>query len=130
MAIMTPRQKHNEEPPEVVIAAMKAADICIMPTTYAISHTQAAQAALKAGAKLMIHREITEDTFTNGAITADYEEVHALTERIAARYEKGTEVRMTTAAGTDIVMTKKRAAGAPTRRTPPRRYESGRSADR
>jgi 2,5-dihydroxypyridine 5,6-dioxygenase len=34
MAIMTPRQKHNEEPSEVIIAAMKAADICIMPTTY------------------------------------------------------------------------------------------------
>jgi 2,5-dihydroxypyridine 5,6-dioxygenase len=33
MAIMTPRQKHNEEPPEVIIAAMKAADICIVPTT-------------------------------------------------------------------------------------------------
>jgi len=107
MSIMTPRQKHNEEPPDVVVAAMKAADIVIAPTTYAISHTQATQAALKAGARFMIHREITEDTFTNGAITADYEEVHALTNRIAERFDKGTEVCLTTALGTDLRMTKK-----------------------
>lgn len=55
----------------------------------------------------MIHREIDEDTFTSGAITADYEAVQALTDRIADIYEQGTEIRMTTAAGTNLQMTKK-----------------------
>ena len=106
ICIMTPRQKHNEEPPEVVAAAMKAAQVLIMPTTYAISHSEATRAALKAGARIMIHREVTEDTFTNGAITADYEEVHALTNRVADRLETASEIRMTTSLGSDIRMSK------------------------
>ncbi|MFC1917106.1 aminopeptidase [Chloroflexota bacterium] len=107
ICIMTPRQKHNEEPPSVVAAAMKAAQVLIMPTTYAISHTEATQAALKSGARIMILREITEETFTNGAITADYEEVHLLTNRVADRLEPVSEVHMTTALGSNIRMSKK-----------------------
>ena len=71
VCIMTPRQMHGNEPPEVVAAAMKAAQVLIMPTTYAISHTQATRAALQAGARIVILREINEDTFTNGSITAN-----------------------------------------------------------
>ncbi|MFC1917107.1 aminopeptidase [Chloroflexota bacterium] len=110
ICIMTPRQMHGNEPPPVVAAAMKAAQVLIMPTTYAISHSEATQEALKAGARIMILREITEDTFTSGGITADYEEVHTLTDRVAVRFEKASEIHMTTASGSDIRMSK---AGQP-----------------
>src|SRR4030042_1862434 len=102
VCIMTPRQMHNEEPPKVIAAAMKAAQVLIMPTTYAITHTETTRAVLQAGARIMVLREITEDTFTNGAMTANYEEVYALTNRLADRFEAASERHMTTALGSHI----------------------------
>jgi leucyl aminopeptidase (aminopeptidase T) len=107
MLIMNPRQKHSEEPPPVLAAAMKSADVLIMPTTYALSHCQATRAALAAGTRIMGLREVTEDTFLNGAITADYEEIYTFTNRLADAMVPGSTVRMTTALGSDITMSKK-----------------------
>ena len=106
VCIMTPRQMHGNEPPEVLAAAMKAAQVLIMPTTYAISHTEATRAAIQAGARIVILREITEDTFTNGAMTANYEEVYALTNKVADRLDAASEIHMTTSLGSDIRMSK------------------------
>ncbi len=106
VCIMTPRQMHGNEPPKVVAAAMKAAQVLIMPTTYAISHTQATRAAIQAGVRIVILREISEDTFTNGSITANYEEVYALTNKVAERLDKASEIHMTTSLGSNIRMSK------------------------
>jgi len=113
VCIMTPRQMHGNEPPKVLSAAMKAAEVLIMPTTYAISHTEATRAALQAGARMVILREINEDTFTNGAITANYEEVYALTNQVVDRLDKASDVHLTTSLGTDICLSiaRRRATG-------------------
>src|SRR4030042_1607870 len=58
VCVMTPRQKHNDEPPKVVAAAMQGAQVLLMPTTYAISHTTATRAAIQAGARVTIPRRI------------------------------------------------------------------------
>jgi len=107
LLVMNPRKKHSEEPPPVLAAAMKSADVLIMPTTYALSHCQATKAALAAGTRMMGLREVTEDTFLNGAITADYAEIETFTNRLADAMVPGSIVRMTTALGTDITMSKK-----------------------
>ncbi|MGH7773996.1 MAG: aminopeptidase, partial [Candidatus Binatia bacterium] len=56
MVTMTPRRAHGNEPPRVVAAAMKAADVVIQPVTYAITHTDATQDALRAGARVLVLR--------------------------------------------------------------------------
>ncbi|MDP2954121.1 MAG: aminopeptidase, partial [Chloroflexota bacterium] len=83
VCIMAPRKMHGNELPPVVAAAMKAAQCIIAPTTYAPTHTDATKEALKAGARIFILREITEETFTEGAATADYEEIYQVTSALA-----------------------------------------------
>jgi len=107
LLVMNTRTKHNDEPPAIIAAAMKSADVLIMPITYAISHSEATRAAMKAGVRLMTLREITEDTFIHGAVTADYEEIYTYTKRLADAMVPGSVVRMTTSLGTDITMSKK-----------------------
>ena len=104
ICIMTPRQIHGEEIPPVLAGAMKAANVIFAPTSYALTHTRGRLAATKAGARTLIIREVTEDTFTNGAVTADYEEIYAVTNALVKRFDKGSEIRMTSPLGSDITM--------------------------
>ncbi len=104
VCIMTPRQIHGEEIPPVLAGAMKAAQVVIAPTTYALTHTRGRLGASMAGARILIIREVTEDTFTSGAITADYEEIYAVTKRLVGRFNAASEIRMVTALGSDVRM--------------------------
>ena len=104
ICIMTPRQMHGNEPPPVMAAAMKAAQVLIMPTTYSMSHTDARLAAKAAGARIVILREINEDTYVNGAITADYRAVLAESKAVSELLTNASKIRMTSPAGTDITM--------------------------
>lgn len=102
LCLMRPRQIHGNEPPEAIAAAMKTADILIMPTTYALGHTKARLDASAAGAKVLIMRSVTEDSFLNGAINVDYEDLMEVTNKAAAVLQKGKNVHMTSPQGTDI----------------------------
>ncbi|MFC1904820.1 aminopeptidase [Chloroflexota bacterium] len=104
ICIMTPRQAHGNEPPPMMAAAMKTANVIIAPTTYSMSHTDARLAAKEAGARMVILREITEDTFVNGAMTADYRQVFKESSVVAELLTKASKIRMTSSAGTDITM--------------------------
>ena len=104
VCIMTPRQIHGEEIPPVLAGAMKAAHVVIAPTSYALTHTRGRLAASMAGARILIIREVTEDTFTNGAVTADYEEIYAVTNRLVKRFDAASEIKMVTALGSDVRM--------------------------
>ncbi|MFQ5859804.1 MAG: aminopeptidase, partial [Anaerolineae bacterium] len=102
--VMTPRQMHGNEPPRVVAAAMKAADVVIAPTTYALTHTDARIEATRAGVRIVVLREITEDTFLHGAMTADYEAIDAISRSLAETLTEGNHVRVHTSKGTDLSM--------------------------
>lgn len=79
LMVMEPRKISGEEPPEAVAKAMKNFDVIICPTSTSITHTNAKINAIKAGARLASMPGITEEMFEEGAITADYNEVEALT---------------------------------------------------
>ena len=49
LAVMSERESHAGEPPDVVAAAMAAADVVLAPTIQSISHTAARNAASEAG---------------------------------------------------------------------------------
>ncbi|KKM10682.1 hypothetical protein SY88_12650 [Clostridiales bacterium PH28_bin88] len=104
MVIMTPRETHGNEPPEVAAAAMLAADVILAPTTFAITHTEATKAAMKNGARVLILRGITEDIMIHGAITADYAQVKKITEILAQKMSDASTARVTSPSGTDITM--------------------------
>ena len=75
---MTAREVSGQEPPAVVAAAMKAADVVICPMKTSITHTRAKIEAAKAGARIATMPEM----FAKGAMTADYSRVMALTEQV------------------------------------------------
>ena len=104
IATMITRETHGVEPPEVIAAAMKAADAVIQPTTYALSHTDAVRNALKSGTRFCNFREINEDMMVKGAVTADYNQIRKTSEKLGELMDVADTVRVTTPAGTDISM--------------------------
>ena len=91
---MTPRQVSGEEPPAAVAAAMKAADVVIAPMATSITHTRAKIEAAKAGARVATMPNITEDMFSQGAMTADYDQVMDLTLRVTELLTKAATARI------------------------------------
>ena len=91
---MTPRQVSGEEPPAAVAAAMKAADVVIAPMATSITHTRAKIEAAKAGARVATMPNITEDMFSQGAMTADYDQVMDLTLRVTELLTKASTARI------------------------------------
>jgi leucyl aminopeptidase (aminopeptidase T) len=101
---MTPRRTHGNEPPRIVAEAMKVADVVIQPVTFAITHTDATRAALRAGARVLVLRGVTEEILTEGAMVADYEEVARITMAVAHELTAANVAHVWTDAGTDLVM--------------------------
>ena len=101
LTIMTPREMHGNDPPKVVASAMLGADVILAPTTYAITHTKARLEASKQGARTVILRSITEDSMIHGAMLADYNEVSATSNKLAARLGQAKRIRLVTDLGTD-----------------------------
>lgn len=104
LVIMDPRQAHGNEPSRVVAAAMKAADVVLQPVTYAMTHTDATQEALRAGARVLVLRGVTEEIMTHGAMLADYDEIDRTTRELARQLTAADTVRVRTPAGTDLRM--------------------------
>lgn len=104
LVVMEPRRAHGNEPPRVVAAAMKAADVVIQPVTYAMTHTDATQEALRAGARVLVLRGVTEEIMTGGAMLADYDRVDRITREVARLMSEARTARVRTALGTDLTM--------------------------
>ena len=79
---MKEREVSGQEPPKAIAAAMKAADVVIVPTAQSLTHTNARIEAAKAGARVATMPGITKEMFSRGAMTADYNEVEKLTAKV------------------------------------------------
>jgi leucyl aminopeptidase (aminopeptidase T) len=94
MIIMPATGRSGAEPTAIVANAMKNADIVVCPTKFSLTHTSARKAACEEGARIATMPEITEEMFSHGAITADYREVAALSDRLTAVLTAGEMVRI------------------------------------
>jgi leucyl aminopeptidase (aminopeptidase T) len=102
MALMPLTGEHGNEPPARIAAAMKVADVVFAPTTHAITHTKARLEAFEAGARIAILRGVDEDMMTKGAMTVDFRELRARTEKVARILSKADEISVTSPAGTEV----------------------------
>ncbi|WP_044640617.1 aminopeptidase [Risungbinella massiliensis] len=89
------RAKSGEEPPRAVSEAMKQVDVAVCITTESLTHTKARKEAAALGVRVATMPGITEDLFSQGAITADYGEVKDLTEKVTKLLRDGKKVRIT-----------------------------------
>ncbi|WP_340024542.1 aminopeptidase [Paenibacillus sp. FSL K6-1096] len=94
LLVMQPRSKSGEEPPAPVAEAMAKANVAVCITTHSMTHTAARKQAAAAGTRVATMPGITDDMFSHGAITADYAQVKALTEQVAALLSAGRRVRV------------------------------------
>lgn len=94
LMVMKPRKVSGEEPPEVVAESMKKFDVIVCPTSTSLTHTNAKINAVNAGARLASMPGITEEMFEEGAITADYNEVEALTLKFTDLLTKAKTARI------------------------------------
>ena len=82
LMVMKEREVSGQEPPKAIAAAMKAADVVIVPTAQSLTHTNARIEAAKAGTRVATMPGITKEMFSRGAMTADYNEVEKLTAKV------------------------------------------------
>ncbi|QWU16513.1 Leucyl aminopeptidase (aminopeptidase T) [Paenibacillus sophorae] len=94
LMVMSERTKSGEEPPKAVASAMEATDAVVCITEYSLTHTAARKRAAAAGARVATMPGVTEDMFLNGAITADYLKVKALTDTLTAKLSESRSVRI------------------------------------
>ncbi len=104
VVVMTPREMGGVEPPRVVAGAMREADAIVNQATYSLTHTNAEREALAHGARVCNLRGVDEDMMVSGGILADYNQVKALSEKVAALLEKASTARLVTQEGTDLTM--------------------------
>lgn len=95
--------RDGEEPPREVAEAILGADVVFAPTSRSFSQTQARIAATRRGVRIATLPTITEEIFAR-AVAVDYAELRRRGEWLAARLTAASTARVTSPAGTDIVL--------------------------
>jgi leucyl aminopeptidase (aminopeptidase T) len=95
--------RDGEEPPADVADLMGEADVVLAPTTFSLSHTRARVRATSRGVRIATMPGITDAVFAR-AMPVDYGELRQAGERIAAELGGASRCRVTSVAGTDIVL--------------------------
>jgi leucyl aminopeptidase (aminopeptidase T) len=98
---MAERASHGNEPPDAVGAAMLACDVVVAPTSKSVSHTDARHEATSKGVRIATMPDVTEKLLIR-TMSADYSEIKTRSEKVAELLTKGSEVRVTSEAGTDV----------------------------
>lgn len=94
LMVMNERELSGQEPPKAVAAAMKSADVVIAPTAQSLTHTNARIEAAKAGTRVATMPGITEEMFSQGAMTADYSKVEKLTAVVTEMLSKASVAKI------------------------------------
>ena len=94
LMVMKEREVSGQEPPKAIAAAMKTADVVIVPTAQSLTHTNARIEAAKAGTRVATMPGITKEMFSRGAMTADYNEVEKLTAKVTEMLTRASRARI------------------------------------
>lgn len=103
LALIAPRETHGNDPTAAASEAMQSADLCVMATSTAITHSEAGAAAQEAGVKCIAMDEMTPDILRSGAAGADYDAMQDIAQALGDIYAEGSEMRITSEHGTDVV---------------------------
>lgn len=105
LCMMHPRSTHGENPTDAIAAAMLAVDVVFAPTRYSLSHSAAREAANEAGVRFISMPDYHSAMLEEGcALDADFLEIHKTVLRLQQMLTDVRDIRITTAAGTDITI--------------------------
>ncbi len=105
------------EPEPMVSAAMGAADVVFAPVGVSITHTDAVRRFCAAGGRVVAMTQWTPEMMIGGGIDADFEAIEPRVRRVAAVWDKGESVHLTTQAGTDLMLDIRGRLGTPHAKT-------------
>ncbi len=103
LALIPPPKEAGVEPPEPIARMLADCDVAILATSQSMTHTAARRLANRAGTRIASLPGVTEDMLSGGALTADYLEIQKTTRRLERRLRGAKSVRLSSAAGTDII---------------------------
>lgn len=103
IAVMKPRKYHCEEPPSMVAAAMKEADVIFAPTTYTLGVTKARLEATEIGARVINMPGYSKEIIMSDALNkVDLKEINYQAKKIQKILTDSNEVFVSTKLGTNL----------------------------
>ena len=93
---------HGQEPPDNIAEMMQESDIVLAPTTFSITHTNAALKAANNGTRVVTLPGITREMFLR-AIHVNYKEMCRRGQNLIKELS-GNEIKIETKAGTDLYL--------------------------
>lgn len=102
LALIPPTKHEGQEPPDHLARMMSDCDVVVLATSHSMTHTAARRMANRAGVRIASLPDVTEDMLSEGALTADYEEIQRVTRRLERRLRGAKSVHATTSLGTDV----------------------------
>lgn len=105
------------EPEPMVSAAMAAADVVFTAVGVSVTHTAAVQQVCARGGRVVALTQWTPEMMMGGGIDADFAAIEPRVRRVAAIWDKGSSVRVTTPAGTDLELDIRGRLGSPHAKT-------------
>jgi leucyl aminopeptidase (aminopeptidase T) len=100
--LIEPLKVNGQEPPQETAESMKIPDALFLMTSKSLSHTKARRDASESGVRIASMPKVTEFSFTEGGLTADYQEVKELIEKIHYQLKNAKTIRITSENGTDL----------------------------
>ena len=102
LIVMPKSRHHGEEPPSPVAALMRQQQVVIAATKYSLTHTRAARQALKDGARIATMPGMTFELYTEGGMTADFQDVKRRISNIANFLRRRRIINVKSDSGTDV----------------------------
>ena len=102
LIVMPKSRHHGEEPPSPVAALMRQQQVVIAATKYSLTHTRAARQALKDGARIATMPGMTFELYTEGGMTAEFQDVIRRISNIANFLRRRRIINVKSESGTDV----------------------------
>jgi leucyl aminopeptidase (aminopeptidase T) len=102
-ALMPPRERHGQEPPPAVAAAMRDSEVIFIPVSISITHTQAVKDALQAKARILAMTDWSDEMFLSPALLeTDFHAQAVVCRKLGKAFTEGTHFHLTSPKGTDL----------------------------
>lgn len=95
--------ENAQEPPQEIADKMANAKVCLLVTTFSLSHTKARKDACLKGSRIASMPGITKDMIER-TLSVDYSKIKTLSEQLADILTMGKTVTITSASGTNLTL--------------------------
>jgi len=102
--VMPPREVDGQEPPETVAMAFTKADLILTPVAKYVTHTNAVKEEIAGERRGIMLSAFVPEQLISGGVYADFEAQRPLCEKVAKLLEEARMAKLTTPAGTNLIM--------------------------